>query len=1071
MSKPKPTVGSVKRRGLVIATAVAVAGSGIVSVNYVSAQETGDDLQETNNSLAGSTESDGRAEESQAGAPEALTRQADTGAVSLDSQEQAEPVESETTGTDKSKTPTAESVLDEKQEGIKSELQATKDPESVAVKIAKQYESSFDTGEFGAFERKLVRQVKQYFNKLAASGVITFEEEAYSLPAPEAYFTKFEQAIASDLRKPDGKPNKTIDNVVEQHIEKLASTHNFGTDNAKAKWKAEFRELVDKKEKSVFAEYYTPTAKAYFESREKSIVADFRSPEGQNALKYLERAFDEAEKAGIMPVGEDQKAEWKEEFRTLVQNKEDAVIALQKAEAYAQLGTIAEKNPVQADIFKKQIDESVDPNELAKLLAATKAEKKNPVKPFATTNDHEPSVEDAPEVEEDKPSKSAEPASPVVAKALENAKKKASAIIEDAQHLSAGQKSAYKGAVEAASSLRQVEGLLASALTTAELQEDEQLYASQLSDVKEAATEALEGAAHLSDEQKNAYKGAVEAATSPEQIELLMDGALETNDLQADNSGGDSEATESADEHRGLVEDELGKNSNPDFFPNTVEGTSENFAHIFAQNADKVLLETKKEALDSLQASEVNPAQREIFRKQIEDTDSLAVLHSVLKAIEAKHPEPFVPQTPKPELNQPGVEEGTESGIESEASPSLMTQVLAKAKGSASDILKTADWLTPEQHQAFAKQIDEAGSLVELETIIAQISTEEAASVGKHRGVIESVLEANANSVEDPNKAALTAEDLAFPFAQHRDEVAEDLIEAKRAGVAAVDGARHLSDEQKTAYKAAIEAAASDSQIDELVYAALDASDLEAGYAKIFEQLGLNENPGFSPNEKKWTSEDFANSFKQHAANEESKDLQEVRDAGSAAVDGIHYLTKDQKSAFKKQIAAAGSEDAVSEIVFAALDLADKQGAQEAGQDTVAAEKSRVLKAIGEFSNLTDQQKADFKKKVDEANTVAYLQVLGEMAAQLNVKQGEQAGAPEQKPSDDTISEDTETPAKPSSEFGFSNFAKGLFGATAILGVIGIVFGGVAHAIKHFPGFEHVQNQVRETLAKFGIRF
>ena len=343
-------------------------------------------------------------------------------------------------------------------------------------------------------------------------------------------------------------------------------------------------------------------------------------------------------------------------------------------------------------------------------------------------------------------------------------------------------------------------------------------------------------------------------------------------------------------------------------------------------------------------------------------------------------------------------------------------------------------------------------------------------NVGKHRGVIQSVLEANANSVEDPNKATLTAEDLAFPFAQHRDEVAEDLIEAKRAGVAAVDGAQHLSDEQKTAYKAAIEAAASDSQIDELVYAALDANDLEAGYAKIFAQLGLTENPGFSPNEKKWTSEDFANSFKQHAANEEANDLQEIRDAGSAAVDGIYDLTENQKSAFKKQIAAAGSEDAVSEIVFAALDLADKQGAQEAGQDTVAAEKTRVLKIFEGFSNLTDQQKADFKKKVDEANTVAYLQVLVEMAAQLNAKQSEQAGSPEPKPSDDTISEETESPAKPSSEFGFSNIAKGLFGATAILGVIGIVFGGVAHAIKHFPGFEHVHNQVRETLAKFGIR-
>ncbi|WP_448859406.1 hypothetical protein [Corynebacterium propinquum] len=39
MSKPKPAIGSIKRRGLAIATAVAVAGSGFVTANYVSAQE------------------------------------------------------------------------------------------------------------------------------------------------------------------------------------------------------------------------------------------------------------------------------------------------------------------------------------------------------------------------------------------------------------------------------------------------------------------------------------------------------------------------------------------------------------------------------------------------------------------------------------------------------------------------------------------------------------------------------------------------------------------------------------------------------------------------------------------------------------------------------------------------------------------------------------------------------------------------------------------------------------------------------------------------------------------------
>ncbi|WKS28057.1 hypothetical protein NLL49_02040 [Corynebacterium propinquum] len=260
MSKPKPTVGSVKRRGLVIATAVAVAGSGIVSVNYVSAQETGDDLQETNNSLVGATASDGRTEESQAGAPESLQGQADDEVVSVNSPEQtegvegAESLEDQAEDTASPQAPTVESVFNQNKDTIRVQLQTTKNPDAVASEFAKRYQSKFDNEGFGAFEHKFTREVKYYFNSLVASGIITFEETGYSLPTAEQYFGQFESGIAAELRKPNGDPGKPIDEVVENHVNKLDSTHNFGTEEAKAKWKAEFRELVDKKEKTIFPE-------------------------------------------------------------------------------------------------------------------------------------------------------------------------------------------------------------------------------------------------------------------------------------------------------------------------------------------------------------------------------------------------------------------------------------------------------------------------------------------------------------------------------------------------------------------------------------------------------------------------------------------------------------------------------------------------------------------------------------------------------------------------------------------------------------------------------------------------
>ncbi|HDM2521661.1 TPA: hypothetical protein PZL70_002960, partial [Staphylococcus aureus] len=61
---------------------------------------------------------------------------------------------------------------------------------------------------------------------------------------------------------------------------------------------------------------------------------------------------------------------------------------------------------------------------------------------------------------------------------------------------------------------------------------------------------------------------------------------------------------------------------------------------------------------------------------------------------------------------------------------------------------------------------------------------QESAEAGAHRAVLNNELGVNSNPVVDPNKQQLIAEDLSYPFAQHRDEVlATDLAEAKRVAV------------------------------------------------------------------------------------------------------------------------------------------------------------------------------------------------------------------------------------------------------------------------------------------------
>ena len=235
--------------------------------------------------------------------------------------------------------------------------------------------------------------------------------------------------------------------------------------------------------------------------------------------------------------------------------------------------------------------------------------------------------------------------------------------------------------------------------------------------------------------------------------------------------------------------------------------------------------------------------------------------------------------------------------------------------------------------------------------------------------------------------------------------------------------------------------------------------DLEREVKKYFQSLvdsgEIKFAPGYSPQQP------------ENSGNE----LEEAQQTAAAQIDAIRALTENEKTAFKEKIKAADSSSAISEILTAAKQMADEHVAEEAGKGTLEAEKDHAQKTIEGFTNLTAEQKSELKSQIAAAKTGAIVQNLIERAEQLNSKLSGRPGSPEQKPSGEGATDDSQVLEKPSSKFGFSNIAKGLFGVTAILGVIGIVFGGVAHAIKHFPGFEHVHNQVRETLTKFGIRF
>ncbi|PZQ22923.1 MAG: hypothetical protein DI558_11405, partial [Corynebacterium propinquum] len=103
----------------------------------------------------------------------------------------------------------------------------------------------------------------------------------------------------------------------------------------------------------------------------------------------------------------------------------------------------------------------------------------------------------------------------------------------------------------------------------------------ELQETKRAASAAIDGIQHLSDEQKAAYKAVIASVTSVEQVELLVHGALETSDNAAAN-----------DKPSGP----FGIDENPLYSPNEKQWTSEDFLNSFKQHekneAAKVTEET-----------------------------------------------------------------------------------------------------------------------------------------------------------------------------------------------------------------------------------------------------------------------------------------------------------------------------------------------------------------------------------------------------------------------------------------------------------------------------------------------
>lgn len=756
----------------------------------------------------------------------------------------------------------------------------------------------------------------------------TSAEKENSNPSISAveYFTRHESDIVSNLRPANIAEAPGADVVVNQFLTQ-AKSDGIAVDSA---WESEFRKLVEARERAVLPEFYSPSAQDYFDHYAPDIAAALRPNDDALAMNadavvahYVAQA--KANDVDVDPA-------WESQFRVLVQEKEKALYP-----EYFQL-------PAPRDYFETH------ENSIGAGLRGPKG---------------------APRVSVDE-------------------------IVDN-----------YAAELERSFDFGGEQAKTA--------------WKSEFRKLVEAKERALYPEYYVAD-----------AAEYFEHAESLIAADLRPAD-GSDGLGVDAVVDKYANEVKGKGLDFGAANDEAAW--------KSEFRKLVEAKQSAILAENKRDALVRLEDSGVNAEQKKVFRKAIEDVQSLAALGALLKSVDAEIANPVPNARPKPEPQpKPEVPAGeNEAGVDEIPESPLVGQVLEAAKKRAWSYVHESEYLSAEQKTKFESDIQAAADL---------------------------------KSVEETYSEVIQAES------------ETDLVEAKRAAVAAIEGSEFLSDAQKAAFVGAVEAASSVRQVEGLVDGALDAADLqqesvEAGAhrAVLDNELGVNSNPVVDPNKESLAAEDLAAPFAQHRDEVLAQDLVEAKRAAVAAIEGADHLTEEQKSQFKNRINDSASITAVTAVIDEAHKLADKQAAEESDKAALAEEKSQAHRIIDGLSKLSPRQKAEFKEQVDGANTGAYVAHIVERAQAMNEQH---------KPADDTDAQEpgkpgnNETPGNPGSDNkpgqdqkpgNTTDAFKGFFGLAAGLGVFALIFGGILHIINNFDGFGVVQEHVRNAFAKIGIRF
>jgi len=439
VSNLKLVAGTVKRRGIAIAAAVAVAGGSLATANYAMAVEANEPTQQELEALYSGTEAGNIAAETADEYKKALTSGASNDQL--------------------------RQILEN---GLKSAAQAGDAGFSLQdLKQAnkEQLKSEFD-GIIDSTKQRLEEKNGSKAEQLADPSAATPQAPAqnpadWASPAPAGKYSP--QRLEAEFG------NTTEGKIAEETAKVLAEAlHKTGN-------KQELESIVEEGLKN----------------------AGFQNDEIQRHKAEIEEIVTGA-------------------FQQ--HNLVKAELQHDKQSALTKLASLDKLNPLQRDIFKKQIESAKNKDAVMTVLTAAKAEQENPVAPFAPVPGQETPSE-APDTD--------------VEKALDYTKAEALEKLRGLSHLTEQQKAFYEKMVNDSEHVYEVEDAYEAGVAKNQVNEEAKkasgFLAKAIARTKHLALQQLEGFTKLTHEQKKEARNKILAANQIFEVEAAFHGAEKLN--------------------------------------------------------------------------------------------------------------------------------------------------------------------------------------------------------------------------------------------------------------------------------------------------------------------------------------------------------------------------------------------------------------------------------------------------------------------------------------------------------------------------------------------------------------